>query len=65
MFDIELIARTIVFETAEAVNVSMQLDKSFAAGASVQAVDILSDERKLRRAFFHFRQSVMRRLVLL
>src|SRR5437588_12243454 len=61
IFDIEVITGTIVFETAEAVKISVELDDSFAAGASVQAIDILSNEQKLRRAYFHFAQSQMTR----
>src|SRR6266571_7361147 len=35
IFDIEVITRTIVFETAEAVKISVELDQSSAAGARV------------------------------
>src|SRR5438477_6122252 len=62
IFDIEVITRTIVFETEEAVKISVELDQSSAAGARVQAIDILSDEQKLRRAFLDFDQSQMSRI---
>src|SRR5215470_11336180 len=62
VFDIEVVAWTITFETTEAMNVSVKLDHSFAAGAHVQAIDILSDQQKFRRAFFHFCQSQVPRV---
>jgi len=54
LFDIEVVVRTIILETTEAVQISMQLDNSFAAGAGVKTVHILSDQQKFRRAFLDF-----------
>src|SRR5256885_17177338 len=44
------------------MNVSVQLDDSFAAGARMKSVDVLSYEQKFRHALFHFRQSQMCRV---
>src|SRR5207302_10329549 len=54
VLDVEVAARASVFETTETMNISMQLDNSFAAGASVESVHVLGDEQEFRRAFLHF-----------
>src|SRR5205807_10050476 len=54
--DIEVVARAIVLKTSKAMQISMQLDNSFAAGARVKPVHVLGDEQEFRRAFLHFRQ---------
>src|SRR6266513_293165 len=41
IFDIEVITRTIIFETAEAVKISVDLDDSFAAVASSSGLNLL------------------------
>src|SRR4029077_8663070 len=56
LIDIEIIARTIVLEAAEAVNVSMKLDHPPTSSALVKSIYILSDEQEFRSAFFHLGQ---------
>ena len=59
MFDIEIVARAIVFETTETMKISVKLHDSLAASARVKPVNILSDEQKVRVAFFDFDQGQM------
>src|SRR2546425_12776075 len=45
MLDVEVVACTIVFETTEAMQIAVELNNLFAAGAGTHAIDILSDEQ--------------------
>jgi hypothetical protein len=44
LLDIEVVACAVVLEATKAVDVSVQLDNLFTAGARMKAINILGDE---------------------